>query len=157
MTGEETGMEEMHARRIGAFTREDRGKREEIERREKRKGQRGEIGEKTTYINDMMNGGRGLSTIPNRHRNAQELQGDCPAAGDREGGGGKRGAAHLTVRRPHDEPTESRESLVPFRDLGDGRGKRYSGKANNFVIFRMEKKERKIEKKKTGNNWKIGI
>lgn len=75
MTGEETGMEEMHARRIGAFTREDRGKREEIERREKRKGQRGEIGEKTTYINDMMNGGRGLSTIPNRHRNAQELQG----------------------------------------------------------------------------------
>lgn len=111
MTGEEIGMEEMHARRIGAFTREDRGKREEIERREKRKGQRGEIGEKTTYINDMMNGGRGLSTIPNRHRNAQELQGDCPAAGDREGGGGKRGGrasnrstptrrAHRIAREP---------------------------------------------------------
>lgn len=104
-----------------------------------------------------MNGGRGLSTIPNRHRNAQELQGDCPAAGDRREAEGSEGAAHLTVRRPHGEPTESRESLVPFRDLGDGRGKRYSGKANNFVIFRMEKKERKIEKKKTGNNWKIGI
>lgn len=65
----------------------ERGKRE----REKReKGQGGEIGEKTTYINDMMDGGRGLSTIPNRHRNAQELQGDCPGSWGQ--GGRRRGA-----------------------------------------------------------------
>ena len=35
---------------------------------------RGETGGKTTYINNMMDGGRGLSTIPNRRRNAQECR-----------------------------------------------------------------------------------
>lgn len=81
---EETGMEEMHA--TGALTREER----EREREKREKGQGGEIGEKTTYINDMMDGGRGLSTIPNRHRNAQELQGDCPGSWGQ--GGRRRGA-----------------------------------------------------------------
>lgn len=91
----------MHARRISAFTREGRGERERVrDTREKRKGQGGEIGEKTTYINDMMDGGRGLSTIPNRHRNAQELQGDCPGRwgqGGRKRGG--RASNHSTPTR----------------------------------------------------------
>lgn len=64
--------------------------RKEREREKREKGQGGEIGEKTTYINDMMDGGRGLSTIPNRHRNAQELQGDCPGSWGQ--GGRRRGA-----------------------------------------------------------------
>lgn len=57
------------------------------------------------YINNMMDGGRGLSTIPNRHRNAQELQGDCPGLGASGEGG-----AHLTIRRAHAMSTESQET-----------------------------------------------
>lgn len=85
---------------------EDTGKRENSRSCSERGAEERGLGEKTTYINNMMDGGRGLSTIPNRQRNAQELQGDWPGLMV----WGAKGGTHLTIRRPRDEREREREA-----------------------------------------------